>query len=66
MTKLGYITIKYKIPLFGSMYESEMRQGALLKLKKKAQKIGAKIVLIQEENFNPFNPEYMIRGIAYK
>lgn len=67
MSMLGYITVKYKIPLFTeSMYESEMRQGALQKLKKKARKVGAKTVLIQEETFSPFDPEYMIKGIAYK
>lgn len=43
-----------------------MRQGAIQRLKKKAKKEGAKVVLIIEESFTPFDPTYKIRGTAYK
>lgn len=67
MSMLGYITVSYKIPMLsGGMTEDEMRQGALQRLKKKAKKEGAKVVLIQEESFTPFDPTYKIRGTAYK
>lgn len=67
MSVLGYITVSYKIPMFSSgMTEEEMRQRALQRLKKKAKKKDAKVVLIQEESFTPFDPTYKIRGIAYK
>lgn len=63
----GYITVAYKIPMFSEgMTEDEMRQGAIQRLKKKAKKEGAKVVLIIEESFTPFDPTYKIRGTAYK
>ena len=43
-----------------------MRQGAIQRLKKKAKKEGAKVVLIIEESFTPFDPTYKIRVTAYK
>lgn len=45
------------------MTEDEMRQGAIQRLKKKAKKEGAKVVLIIEESFTPFDPTYKIREL---
>lgn len=66
LSMLGYITVTYKIPMFSEMTEDEMRQGAIQRLKKKAKKEGAKVVLITEESFTPFDPTYKIRGTVYK
>lgn len=63
LSMLGYITVTYKIPMFSEMTEDEMRQGAIQRLKKKAKKEGAKVVLITEESFTPFDPTYKIREL---
>lgn len=65
-TELGYLKVSSKPSLFSSKSKNEMYQAALIQVRKKAKKIGARVIVVQNVSYSWDFLQCTIEGIAYR